>query len=436
MRESFQRAFNLRLDLTDRDRAVLNALEPISRDPPDYKESYARTKRARDAFPLDAELWHQAGLRAPHSPPSEGAEGLAADRRATELDPTYADAWDRVAIGILRTSGDWTEARAALDRCLTISPRATLCLHDRAKVADQLGDCQAMANDAKQGAEMANLRASALFALRAPREAIEEALKAPQADFNEDTPEGLRIKLDVASGFIASAATRAQKMVDDVADQAEGIVHAEPATLLAESLVEMGRPADANRVARDYLHRKDAWVFPPYWASAELLGVLRAGGASHKGQWDTEVAGLPKSRMAPEAKAQPWAIWAALYGPAVQTEEEAKAALGELADYGPGYEQVSFFVDPIGAHVLLLAGKADEAIAILTQESKRCRALEYPFAHTRAHLWLGQALETKGDKAGACAAYGVVLARWGNAQPRSVTAEKARERVKALGCTP
>lgn len=47
---------------------------------------------------------------------------------------------------------------------------------------------------------------------------------------------------------------------------------------------------------------------------------------------------------------------------------------------------------------------------------------------------LGQVLERKGDQAGACEAYRYVLGRWGNARPRSVIAEEARARSKALGC--
>ena len=34
----------------------------------------------------------------------------------------------------------------------------------------------------------------------------------------------------------------------------------------------------------------------------------------------------------------------------------------------------------------------------------------------------------------ACAAYAVVLARWGHAKPRSLTAEKASALARALGC--
>jgi hypothetical protein len=44
-----------------------------------------------------------------------------------------------------------------------------------------------------------------------------------------------------------------------------------------------------------------------------------------------------------------------------------------------------------------------------------------------ARLMLGQALEAKGDKAGACEAYRYILDRWKNPRPRSITVEQARE---------
>ena len=83
---------------------------------------------------------------------------------------------------------------------------------------------------------------------------------------------------------------------------------------------------------------------------------------------------------------------------------------------------------------LFLGGRADEGLRWLERGAKTCRALELPVEHTRAHLWLGMAREAMGDKVGACAAYRVVQARWGKAKPRSVTADKAAERLRALSC--
>jgi serine/threonine-protein kinase len=57
-----------------------------------------------------------------------------------------------------------------------------------------------------------------------------------------------------------------------------------------------------------------------------------------------------------------------------------------------------------------------------------------PFGHVHAALDLGRALEAKNDTPGACDAYAKVLARFGKAKPRSVSAEAARARRSALRC--
>jgi len=56
-----------------------------------------------------------------------------------------------------------------------------------------------------------------------------------------------------------------------------------------------------------------------------------------------------------------------------------------------------------------------------------------PIRSTISHYHLGAALEAKHDEVGACAAYQVVLDRWGDAK-ESVTAKATRERFKALRC--
>jgi hypothetical protein len=52
-----------------------------------------------------------------------------------------------------------------------------------------------------------------------------------------------------------------------------------------------------------------------------------------------------------------------------------------------------------------------------------------------SQLYLGELDEQAGDTASACAHYAKVLARWGGAKPRSVTADEARSRAKKLGCS-
>ena len=56
-----------------------------------------------------------------------------------------------------------------------------------------------------------------------------------------------------------------------------------------------------------------------------------------------------------------------------------------------------------------------------------------PMAFVTARFYYGMALEGAGEIEKAKAAYEEVVAHWGKARPKSVTAEKARARLKALG---
>jgi eukaryotic-like serine/threonine-protein kinase len=76
----------------------------------------------------------------------------------------------------------------------------------------------------------------------------------------------------------------------------------------------------------------------------------------------------------------------------------------------------------------------DEAIEHLRRAVATCDIFYSTIDHVRAALNLGRALEQKGDLHAACDAYEKVLAQWGKAKPRSVTADAARSRVKAIGC--
>jgi len=87
-----------------------------------------------------------------------------------------------------------------------------------------------------------------------------------------------------------------------------------------------------------------------------------------------------------------------------------------------------------------LAGDVDAAIPLLEEATRRCDIIDplesaedtFDFIHDL--YWLGFARQQKGDAAGACDAYERVLAYWGRARPRSVTAGLARARMKGLGC--
>jgi len=119
----------------------------------------------------------------------------------------------------------------------------------------------------------------------------------------------------------------------------------------------------------------------------------------------------------------------------VVTAEDAKDALTALPAYAPlpPYRPATMADAAVGL-TFFLAGRTDDALRWLERAARTCRVLDLPVEHTRAHYWLGMAREASGDKEGACAAYRVVRDRWGKAKPRSITAEKAAERLRALSC--
>jgi serine/threonine-protein kinase len=127
-------------------------------------------------------------------------------------------------------------------------------------------------------------------------------------------------------------------------------------------------------------------------------------------------------------------VWWYFYAGDVTTPDEARDALAALPRFTLSAYEGSVEPEWTMGNVLKLAGHNDEAEPHLRRSVSACfRWHELP-AHQRASLALGEILEAKGDKAGACTSCLEVLAHWGSAKPRSVTADAARAHAKKLGC--
>ena len=125
----------------------------------------------------------------------------------------------------------------------------------------------------------------------------------------------------------------------------------------------------------------------------------------------------------------------------VRTAAEAEEALASFPGGAPSWSDPPVHFERAGfphiftGRALFLAGLHREAASYLRAGVSACNVLEDPFLNTRAHLWLGQALEQAGEPVKACSAYGVVIARWGKAKPASKTAEEASARARELACS-
>ena len=451
-RAHLRKATELRADLGERDRLVLDALEPVLlRQPADWAEAGRRLAVAATRFPGDAQIWYERGLFA------QTAEGPAASApfvaHAIELDPRYAQAMSLMGQD-LAYLGRFGEAREVLARCSEIAPTHVTCATELAPVLEHEGACEeeetlarrlVTASPAQGVAE--GLLAAALAARGRPEAAVREALRLkwaalPEAERRRAEPEDT-LALDLYTGDFA-AAERDAKAIEVAAEPSRREVdHGRAARHLALVYGETGRALDAAKVASDYLGRRDAWepdarsedYAMAADAAPDLLATALRGGKMTRAELILKRAEWVRGW---EKKAPLWYrryLWAHGFAATVDTADDAREALAALPEYEPlpDYYPKALAEAHVG-HALLLGGRTDEALPWLERAVRTCRVLELPVLHTRAQLWLGMAREAKGDKDAACAAYRVVRERWGKAKPPSMTAQKAAERLRALSC--
>jgi hypothetical protein len=215
--------------------------------------------------------------------------------------------------------------------------------------------------------------------------------------------------------------------------------HAPPLEVLLDVLEERGEPARALAEGQDFERHAAAWTpDAPFGAHVRLAFMRRNAGEIDEAKLRTTLESLHRSVIERGGKQY---CWTSEVGLLLSNSEQASRVLAEVPDAG-GWRNSYFF--PIGlGRTLLLAGQPRAAVESLRVAANSCGILtgslmpafyDSTIWWMRAHVLLGQALEQTGDTAGACAAYAVVMDRWKNAKPRSVTLEKARERSRALAC--
>jgi tetratricopeptide (TPR) repeat protein len=441
--EHYAKAVASRDLLTPRDREVLAALEPVyAHDPPDSAAASYRLQKLADRYPHDAELAGLVALFFRHVDP-RGA--LEAARRALAIDPRYADAMQAEGDALVDL-GRLDEARLVYDRCVALSLRTSDCRRARAMLSGALGQCAAMEDDLRQAivvtprttSQTYDFRANALLALGEPRAAASEVLRQMRAGMPPAQREAQELydeaRLDVFEGDFATADRRLVRGLERVGAGDTAEAHARYAGLHVAVLLESGRDGDAAAASADYLGRAAAWARatspPPFedptvsmWHARMRAGqVSTQEYAAEQNRWFLQMT----ERAGPVERSDAW--WAAHASPA-ETREDGDAALAVL----PEGARVGRRAEGMLGKVYLLADRAPEARPLL-ERATACFPLESPVTSGQLLFTYGLALERTGAAAAACAAYARLLGRWGNARPRSMTVERARERSRALEC--
>jgi serine/threonine-protein kinase len=458
-REHFRQAERLRGSLDERSLALLDAVEPVvRRQPSDWAESKRRLAAMLERWPDDAPIWHLLAAGAANFDDFE--EAARHDARAIAIDPGFAEARSYQGLMLLYL-GRFGDARSALQQCLAKNPAAEGCLGMLAHLADAQGACEDMEAVARQmiaaTAEPAwgySLLANALAARGQPVATVREAARqaeeglgpvpiAVERERKRETIANLT-RLAIFEGDFAGAERSARAYAELVRSSRRQAAHGAAAMALTNILEETGRAAEAAATALEFLDRRDAWepdpgaedmalardATPALLLAATRWGSLAPADAAARREswlrgWETKVT--PVSRNF---------LWMHAYARVVQTPDEAREALLALPSYGPlpPFRPETLVEVDVG-RTYLLAGRADDALPWLEHASRTCFPLHFPFEHVRARFLLAQAKEARGDQIGACHDYQSVVARWGQATPRSLTAEKAAARLGVLGCT-
>jgi serine/threonine-protein kinase len=451
VRSSFHAAILNRANLDERDMGLLDALEPyLQRDPSDPLETEHRLEALRQRWPQDAEIAYILGsVRDDRGDMPAAVEAFDA---ATTIDSGFALAQSSRG-GCLAYLGRWDDAHAALEAALHQSPTATEALWYEAQIAEQQGRCADMevisrhwlARD-PDDAFGYNWLANALASEGRPVDTVRTALE--QKWLRLEPAEGPkreafdRANLDAMTGDFASAETHLRALETLLAPEPGAQAHAESQAMLVRIAEETGRSDRARDLATSYLARKDAWA-PPHRVDdisilldpiPTMLGVMARAGAISEAQRAAQRADWLTAWRAKTSAAFLGDLWLSAWAMPAGSHDDGVAAVDALPGLGgPPVFAATFASQGHVGHAYLLAGRVGDAVPPLKAGAASCTVLGDNLANTHAWHDLGVALEPS-DHAGACQAYGVVLARWGHAKPRSLTADDARVRSKALGC--
>jgi len=444
-REHHHAASAQRSRLGSRDRALLDAYGPVMAVPPDFDTAVRRLVAAQEAFPSD---WLVSlALASIQIKRGELRNAIQVLDDLSRRDPSAAIAWaDKgLAFGLL---DDVKSARDSLKECLRISTYGVRCLETLTKLDANEGRCVDSERYGRElmalpspSTQMAVRLAGAIQGRGGTMASVHDVLERAWQLAPESRREILRQRYETQFLVLAGKFEPAERVIDAwgkaIAGESSETEHSRVAQMQFQIAMELGDRPLAARLASEYLAKRDAWLASTYYDfEIDALRTQYLAGTLSRGEFETRrQAWLARDAQRSQLVSSSALRWTAAYALAVATPDDAKEALRVLPNYLPIVDSLTRDVEVDGAigFTYLVAGDVKEALPYLERGAHSCNAVHLPIEHTRANLHLGMALEQRGDVAGACAAYGVVLARWGE-EHRSVSANAARAHRSALHC--
>jgi serine/threonine-protein kinase len=447
-RECFDKAVTLRRSLNEHDQILLRAYEPMFGSHVDPRIAEERLAAAVAAHPDDEEFSFHLGKVRMDAGDTMGARPLF--EKVLRADPEFIIALRYEAFG-LGEEGQASEAIRLDRQCLDRVPNASGCAWDLEHLLGDEGRCRELEEVARDhiarapSAEHAHFElAEALFSRGAPDAAIGSAISDEARVWQAIDPSwakwidtAQRSGLDELRGDFAKAELRARAVIEGLPNRTASARAGDVASMMQVAL-ETDQRDKVAKLVTDYAAVYEALPVDEYGLTESLVvfalayqaGVMnRSEFLARRSKWLTDNEHVSARHRADM-------IWYLADALPCANRDDAERALAELGDRSPPYVfRISRSEEPIG-EVYRLAGRTDEAIAWLRHAARACTAIQYPFESTWASFHLGELLESKGDRPGACSEYANVLSRWGRATPPSKTARLAREHAHTLHCDP
>jgi tetratricopeptide (TPR) repeat protein len=289
------------------------------------------------------------------------------------------------------------------------------------------------------------LLAEALASRGAPRDAVSatlaRAIDVAAADERElvDAAYGAGVAIFYGEFDRAVPLLEAWKKAVDKKTRVDSS-QATPMLGMSQLFEEAGQKDRAIQTAEGFLSmaaslgRDPLELDPTIAFSGVLLREGRLSAASFeqiRATWSK--AQLDRLKQQEATRSSPFQVWLDGYGALAHDKASAEAALANQGDFGsvPTWVQRSAALFTLGK-VQALAEHYEDALPYLRNAAASCVALTKPIAQTHAQYFLAVTLEHQGDVDGARAAYQVVVDRWGNSTPASVTAEAAKKALERL----
>ena len=439
-REHVSRAFQLRADLDEHDRALLYAVEPWTRVPQSIGETLTKLEvRMRD----DPDADNALQLCRFQFIAGDYRAAIASCTAAAERDPGMAAAFWLRGDSYMYLD-DVVAGRQDLERCIALSPDGTSCIYELSSLYAGEGRC---AEALPFGHRMVDsglawlgweLVAATLLRIDAPqgdvRDAVAHEIEALAPSTRRTRRAFLDTMLALADGDLI-AGRRAldawERAIEAASNEEDHYQAFQVEAALAE---EAGDSAAATEAARRYLSRRTAWTpTDGLDSSITALTTMRRHGALSSAEFaaqrDTWFAST-RSATAGHRGMTAGAYWTLGYAAASVTAEEARAALDALPSFQPLPPQRTRTppVDWAIGRTYLIAQRAADALPYLRRAAHSCFGLTFPIDQARAQLDLGAALAALGERDEACRVYTALGARWHHP---SVTADAARREARS-----